>query len=461
MRRVSTGWVRAAVGVAVAVGLSLGVAACSGAGAPLPEGYPAPERPVVLVPGITGSALRTPERRVAFGTARQLFLPRDGGYLLTRALDGSSPAFDAFDLLREIDLGIYRKPIYQPLIDLLGAVGYPLGDPERPTASPQLYPFAYDWRQDNLDNAARLAVTLRRIADASGGRVDLICQSNGAHLCRWAARYGELGLEKAESVEKGAEIAVHRPPLGRLVLVGTSNGGSLRILQEMNRGRRYLPLVGRRFLPETFFTFPSLYLDLPFDSTDLFVDAGGERLDIELHDAASWERYGWSIFAPESSARADRHSALFGTREERRSYLERQLERSRRAQTLLGTGVSPPDAVSYHLIENGSAPTSRRAMVERRGARWRTLFAGDRGVTAAARRRLTEAGDGHSVLASQRHLTPAEAAVLAPPKAVGGGHFEMLQEAETERYLLDVLALPLPPVSLAAGSGNASNPSSK
>ncbi len=432
------------------IGLGL-LAGCALAEPPAAEDRPplgsGTRRPVVLVPGVTGSMLRTPGGEVAFGGTRQFFLPRDGGHRLTRPLDSSLAApFVAFDLIREIRIPLLlRKPIYQPIVDLLVDAGYRQGNIAHPSADASLYLFAYDWRQDNVESAALLSASLAAIRAATrNSRVDLVCQSNGAHVCRWAARFGALDLAAAE---QGAQTP--GAGIGRLILVGASNGGSLRILREMNRGRRYVPLIGRRFQPEIFFTFPSLFADLPSSSSadGLFLDVEGKVLDVALYDPESWQRFGWSIFARPAASRADRARPLFGTFDARRRFLATQLERATRFQALLAGESGDPDVVAYHLVENDGEPTPRRAVLVPDGRGWKTIFTGDRWLASRPRlaERTSSPGDGHSVLGSQRHLSAVETPRLAPPRRVTGGHFEMLLEPETQEYLREVLIAPLYP----------------
>ena len=79
----------------------------------------------------------------------------------------------------------------------------------------------------------------------------------------------------------------------------------MRILRELDRGRSYIPIINDR-QPETFFTFPALYEDLPAYRRDLFVGGDGEALDVDLYDAGAWTRYGWSALSRRgtTSARA-------------------------------------------------------------------------------------------------------------------------------------------------------------
>ncbi len=226
--------------------------------------------------------------------------------------------------------------------------------------------------------------------------------------------------------------------------MGTSNGGSLRILRELNRGRRYIPLVGRRWLPETLFTFVSLFQDLPVYRRDLFMDEQGQGLEIDLFDADSWERYGWSVFGAASRRRIERsgRTDLFGSPEARRRHLERMLDRSRRLHALLRRDVAG-FATRYDSIQNVSDETPQRAVLARRlDGSWKLLFSGDRELRRrqALHELATARGDGHATVESQAWLSPQESRALAPePLTVRGAHFEMILEPAVHRRFVEFL----------------------
>jgi len=226
-----------------------------------------------------------------------------------------------------------------------------------------------------------------------------------------------------------------------MILVGTSNGGSLRILRMLHRGRRYVAL-GRRFRPEVLFTFPALFQDLPSYLASYFVGPDGRELAVDLYDPAAWEAYGWSIFGTAARRRAARRPDLFGGPDAWRAYLAAVLERTRLLHRLLAgdpPGFRPPRT---YLIQNSSDPTPERAVLLRDGAEWTLLFTGDHEL---ARRPglpelVTARGDGHATAASQAHLSPREtAAIAAPPVPVAGDHFELILNPESLRRLLEFL----------------------
>lgn len=409
---------------------------------------------LVFVPGITGSVLRDrASGKVLWGTGKRLLVPKDHGWSLAVPIggdgsgggEGAAGTVEATAVLEKIRLGPITKPIYGPVFTLLEKNGYRRGDLDTPAAGDNLFVFAYDWRLDNVDNARRLFAKLEALRRARGVarlEVDLVCQSNGSHICRYLTKYGDAPLEDAAA---GRARAPERLAVGKLVFIGTANGGSMRILREMDRGRRYVPLAGRRLEPETLFTMPSLYQELPAFGDDLFVDRDGVALDVDLYDAASWKRYGWSIFGPASARRLarDPRPDLFATPAAREAFLGRMLARARALQAALVRDVPGFGATRYYLIQNDRIPTPRRAVLARDGDRWRTLFVGDDALDGndAASRATTAPGDGHATVDSQAWLSPQERAAIArPPVSVDGPHFEMILRSEAHRHLLGFLA---------------------
>lgn len=442
---------RCAGALAALAALALLAAGCAGQ-PPAPVLSPLAERaerlPVVLVPGVTGAKLRDPASGARlWGDGRQLLAPRDGGYALALPLDPDgawAARAEADAVIEEIHLGPIKKPIYGPFVRLLEANGYRRGDLGDPHPGETLFLFPYDWRQENSRSARLLLERLEALQRVRGEvplKVVLVCQSNGAHICRYLAKYGGASLAEAEAGGGGLPPTV---VVDKVVLVGTSNGGGLRILRELDRGRRYVPAVGRRWRPEVLFTFPSLYEDLPTYRPDFFVDAAGEPLDVDLYDAAAWERYGWSAFAPETRRRIARRRppGLPADPERLRTDLAELLATSKRFHVLLHRDSAHFGATRYYSVQNVADPTPDRAVLERSKRGWRLLFTGDK---ALARRpglaaQVTARGDGHAPVVSQRWLSPQETAALAAPTVeVAGEHFELINGPLAERRLLDIL----------------------
>ncbi|HEV2847007.1 MAG TPA: hypothetical protein VG477_19275, partial [Thermoanaerobaculia bacterium] len=395
------------------------LAACSPGPTPraAPAGSP-PEIPVIFVPGVTGVVLRdTRTGEIVWGRGRNLLGPRDQGHGLALPLvEGSGqPVLEPVAPIDRLILFGIRKPIYGPIRALLTRAGYVQGRLESPRPGETLFLFAYDWRRDLTESAGLLRRQLEELRRARGRErleVDLICQSSGAHLCRYLTKYGGVPQPEAEAGRGGL------PPtlaVRRLVLVGSSNGGSLRILRELDRGRRYVPLVGRWIRSEVLFTFPSLFQDLPIYRRDLFLDADGKPLDIDLFDPESWRRYGWSIYNKEAVRRLREGAPRFlGGPAERDAYLVRALSSARRFQELLRADAPGFGKTRIYVVGSADQPTPDRAVVVREGDDWRRYFTGDKFL----RRRpkldalATVPGDEHATLTSQDWLSPQEQAAL-------------------------------------------------
>jgi hypothetical protein len=407
-----------------------------------------PDIPVVFVPGVTGVVLRdSATREVAWGLGRNLLRPRDGAYGLALPLvprDHGLSTLEPVAPIDQISLFGIRKPIYGPIRTLLTGAGYRPGSLESPQPGETLFFFAYDWRRDLTESAGLLRRRLEELRRAQGRErleVDLICQSSGAHLCRYLAKYGAVPLDEA-AAGQGAlppNLAVRR-----LVLVGSSNGGSLRILRELDRGRRYAPVIGRRMRPEVVFTYPSLYQDLPIYRRGLFLDVAGRPLDVDLFDPESWRRYGWSIYGKGTARRLGESGAerFLGGPAERDAWLRRTLAAARRFQEALRADAPGFGGTRVYVVGSADQETPDRAVLVREGEEWRTYFTGDPFLRRrpALRALTTASGDEHATLASQDWLSPQEQAALAlPPRRVHGGHFEALLTAETGSFLLEAL----------------------
>lgn len=447
MRLRHLAWTLAGLGA-----LALGCASLGGRRPAGPVAGAGGHIPVVFVSGVTGTQLRDPKSgELVWGGAWPLLRPRDGGRRLVLPLLGAAPDsrhpqadYEATAPLLQVRLPLFTKQIYRPLLARFEAAGYLYGELTAPRGEDDFFFFNYDWRYGNLESVRRLDRQLEVLSAARDGTdVDLVCQSNAAKICRWLAKYGTLDLDRAaagEAFERSYRIR-------KIVLVGASNSGALRVLQLLNHGRSYIPLVGRKLRPETFFSLRPLFEDLPAARDDLFVNERGEKLAVDLFAAESWAKYGWSIFAKAAAARLQRDPRpdLFGDGQDQLDYLARQLGKARRLQQLLASDSAYFPAVRYYLLENASAPTIDRALLTEEGGEWRTYFVGDDRVDRdpALTALISAPGDGHAVLASQRGLSPQETAALVSTATAVGGHFEAVVESASLDAILGFLADPV------------------
>lgn len=405
--------------------------------------------PVVFVAGVTGVAFREAATgEFVWGKGGNLISPHDRGYATAKPIvEGlGGPELEPAGAILTLKLfGLIRIDVYRPLVDLFEANGYRVGNLDSPDPGDSFFLFSYDWRQDNVASAQRLArqlEQLRRVYRQDRLQVTLICQSNGAHVCRYFTKYGDLNLEEAET-----GVARRTPGLEvrKLILVGASNGGSIKILREMTAGRKYVRGIGRFWSPETLFTYRSLFQDLPAYSSDLFVDQQGVPMSVDLFSASSWQQYEWSIYGRDTQRQLSqgRHPAWFGNRADWTAYLDENLDRARRFHRLLAKDAPEIGAARYYLVTNTHNATSARAVLWRENGGWQTLFAGDRKLQRRPdlESLITVPGDGHATLESQRWLSPQEQARIArEPLDVDGGHRMVILHPETMNYLVEMVA---------------------
>lgn len=403
------------------------------------------QRTVVVVAGLTGSELVDSDTgEMVWGRGRNLFFPADGGYRLAAPLTtGGRDSLRPGATIDRVRFGPFSKPIYAPLASRLQQAGWLRGNLRRPASGENFFFYSYDWRHDNSVAAIELGHQLNRLAARSAGTlpVTLICQSNGAHICRYLVKYGTAPLEHAERLGRRALRGVD---IKQVILVAAANGGSIRTLRQLNTSRRYLAGVGRVFQPEVSFTFASIYQSLPSYRDDLFVDPQGNTIAVDLFDVADWEHYGWSVFGSEVAARIEWQEELFGDLEARRSFLARALDRARRMQNLLRRETDIGQA-AYFAIQNDRLPTLERAVVRQAESGWETLFAGDKNArNLEIAPSLLTAGDGHAPIASQRWLSRREIeAFAAPPFIVDGKHFQLIIKAQALDHVLEICQRPM------------------
>jgi len=408
-----------------------------------PTAHAGKRTPVVLVPGMIGTRLEEPDRgRVVWGNVRSAFLPRDGGASMALPLVGAprtEPQAVAATVLLGMRLfGVFRYNAYRPIVRLMEANGYRCGDLRRPNPDETFFLYGYDWRRSTTDTVADLMRDLSRLREARGDdtlRVDLVCQSTANRICRYLVKYGAATLAEAEHgvARRSFPLAVEK-----MVLVGTANGGSLRTLRELLRGRHYAGFLGRRFLPEVMFTFRSAFEDLPVADGELFVDAHGAPLELDLFDVATWRRYQWSVYAPAVRRRLEkRRPGWLPDNEGLNGYLADSLDRARRLHRVLAAEAEGFDRPAIAMIQSDLTPTPSRGRIQQVDGDWHTSFGGDRGLEGPP---WQAPGDGHATVTSQNHLSRQELdAITTPTLNVEGAHFQMILAPEAEKHLIDVL----------------------
>lgn len=250
----------------------------------------APERPVIVVPGIVGSKL----------CAEPLTGDRSDLELLWGALFDLSALKDLrlgipsairvipCGILEEFAVipGLFGVSIYRDLLDELENAGYVPGK--------TLYVFDYDWRRSNFDTAAAFAAFVAKVKAESGAqKVDVIAHSMGGIVTR-------IYLQ-----ENGG--AAH---VGRVVFMGTPHRGAAQIFQTADEGWGLIENLlagGTKTIREAMFSWPSVYEVLPLDDCCIIADEAGNVRPLMLSDPANWARFSWF---PDDLTRGDAAARL-------------------------------------------------------------------------------------------------------------------------------------------------------
>lgn len=258
--------------------------------------------PVVIIPGLFGSRLINAQSReeqwpggafnVAFSQYQAIEMPVDGTTVLPDALPSNLVAGG----ITESALG---RDFYGQIINtLVDYGGYQRADIGQPASLPnerRVYVFDYDWRQDNVTTVRALARFLEAIRTDYGDpalKFDIVAHSMGGLIARYFLRYG------TEDVLIGNQLNVTWAGanwFNKIILLGTPNLGSLSAIEGFVRGQK----VGFSRIPEEVVaTIPSTYQLFPHRIVNWLIDSGGQPIDADPFDIATWQKYQWNIFNP-------------------------------------------------------------------------------------------------------------------------------------------------------------------
>ena len=360
--------------------------------------------PAVIVPGIMGSGLLRPDQTRVWLNLRNVV----GQYNLS--LPFVLPLTESRDELRAGSLlgTEHRLPRmfgfteYYDLLELLEAAGFV---PAKKTGGRGLvhHVFAYDWRRDLVESVRRLDETLEALADARGDhdtRFNIVGHSMGGLIARYYLRYGTAEPQPGMPVTWAGARRINS-----MVLVAVPNAGSIHSLEAMLYGNR-VGLSYTTLAASVIARMPSVYQLIPPKGAAALLDASGAEIDADLHDIATWERFGWGPFGSTSMRR------LSGLEDNRDrigydEFLAAVLHRAREFHRAL---VQPPaDALS------DQGDRARRRLHADDGPLHRAGEAGD----VPALRAPEPSGGGCDVRGRRRPRHPQQRAGLAP--AGGGG----------------------------------------
>jgi pimeloyl-ACP methyl ester carboxylesterase len=352
--------------------------------------------PVVVIPGIMGSRLMRPDGTPVWLNLRNAVGHYNLSLPLTLPLAESRDDLVPGPLLGTTAVmpRLFGFTEYYDLLDILAAAGFRASSPDHDGRGPAQHLFSYDWRRDLVETARRLHDHLEALADARGdpgARFNLIGHSMGGLVARYYLRYGTAEPDAGPVTWAGARR------IANLVLVAVPNAGGIHALEAMLYGSR-VGLSHTTLAAPVIARMPSVYELMPPRGAAALVDDKLEPLDADLHDPATWDRYGWGPFAP---ARRSLDLADDKARDKNRAFLEAALARSAAFHRALSRDPGTPCPVRVVILGGDCLPTVARGIVpDKRGLPPRFVPWNRKENDA-----IFEAGDGRvtraSVLASQ------------------------------------------------------------
>jgi pimeloyl-ACP methyl ester carboxylesterase len=352
--------------------------------------------PIIVIPGILGSNLKTAQGQVVWGAftstsvdpetaegARTFAHPMGSGPLRS-LLDDVVP--DGALETVEVDLlGLhFELGAYIGMLKSLGVGGYQdqqlalAGAIDYGSDHYTCFQFDYDWRRDNVENARRLmefiklkkayveAENKKRFGDDSPVKFDIVAHSMGGLLTRYFLRYGDAELPKGPPPPPtwaGAKL------VERAILVGTPNAGSASALQELVGGVQLSALLPL-YAPALVGSLPSVYQLLPRARHGALLDEHRKPIP-DLLDPNLWIARGWGLADPDQDSVLAELLPSLNTPAKRRAvaldHLRKCLAAARRFQAALDLPAAPPSGCNLYIVAGDAAPTSAVLAIEPKG----------------------------------------------------------------------------------------------
>ncbi len=258
--------------------------------------------PLILIHGSLGSKLRlkSTEKEVWPGKIKDLIFSNykilanqiiPDTLQVDHSLIESYAIFDSFSGLS----------IYDDIIQTLTEYGnYHIADLKQMAVDGRsLYIFHYDWRQDNVYNAQRLAQFIDQVLNhAKHKQVDVVAHSLGGLILRYYQRFGAhdilpLLMQPSDNTIEQPTTHSQASKIRHAVFLGTPQLGTVKAIDRLRSGFDF----NLRNIPvEVQITMPSVYQLLPHPFSRWAANSAGELLDIDIYNPELWQKNQWAIY---------------------------------------------------------------------------------------------------------------------------------------------------------------------
>ena len=221
-----------------------------------------PPVPLIFIHGIKGATLNDANGREVWLSRWQALGLSSPDLALPLAWNGDSQASDSLapgEILSWIPIiPFYRAAVYGPWLDAARGLGRPF------------FPFAYDWRRDNRETAARFESFLEQVRRSTGAaRVEVVAHSMG-------------GLITLSVLNRRPEL------FHSVVFAGVPFDGGIGFLPDLQKGTAN-GLNKKILSPSVLATFPSVYSLFPNHGGNL-LGADGGPVSVDFYHAEDWKR---------------------------------------------------------------------------------------------------------------------------------------------------------------------------
>lgn len=268
----------------------LTVAACSTRGPDkssvnLPIDPHMPQKILLFIPGYYGSMLKEKSsNKIRWAKASNFLFSQTG-------VSTQIPGTEIGSTAELVTDGVLRNVLILPRLWDVDSYGKTLRQLDQFAVEHQmrLETAPYDWRDDFNNCITTIDQKIKSFNLKPDDELYIVSHSMGALLMTYYIRYGtqdvDTAVENWEGLKQIKKIALIAPPLHGLMI----------LFRDMEDGTRIG--INRSLLSGLdYSTFKSSYFFLPPKGEDIGLSESKEKVSLEIHDVAKWEKNHWGPF---------------------------------------------------------------------------------------------------------------------------------------------------------------------